>query len=383
MNSFHLLAPMEKQAMPLVRTAGGVVKSLLNKSVWRGAAKVGEKMITRGGTAGKIGKGIVGTSKVMPYLGAYGLAGMVAPALGVNLPGSELAFNIGAPAWSLLTAGPNAIRTARLASGKYDAEIEGDIREGASQAGRNFLTAMQHDKAVASDPKAYGDFMEANGLSQQGARDYMQQPKAGPGLWDRMSNVFTDPTANVIPVVRQRVYDQLQKEAMVKAMKDAYGIARAVTPGVRGLITSALPAAASAAAHNAPLVGKYVRHLPSAGQLGTAMGLGFIGMGANDLYKSVTDKPYDVERVQQEGLDAAQAGITKKLGNLSWLQRQALKIDPTLAFDGLEQNMPGVISSWEAENGQPLQRGWMGKIQQAWQHPKSYSYDAGGNRHYV
>ena len=216
MSYYHDLArPMEKKSWQLAKTVG---KSLFNKGFWQTAARGGEMLAARGGKLGTMGRGIELGAGAMhtaaPALGAYGIAGMVAQPFGIDLPGSELAFNAGMPGWGALVSAPSAIRSARLATGKYDGAVADDAKAGAGLAGQHWITATQMDGRNATDPAAYQKFLQENGINTAPEERYFSDhaPRQ-PGTWQQLGNIFTNPTANVVPRVQQQFYDQMHKGA--------------------------------------------------------------------------------------------------------------------------------------------------------------------------
>jgi hypothetical protein len=100
----------------------------------------------------------------------------------------------------------------------------------------------------------------------------------------------------------------------------------------------------------------------------------------------MSDKPYDTQAARERGYAGAQAAISQRLGNLSWMERLGLRLDPTLAVGKLEENLPGTIGAWENNTGNQFRPGWLSSTINTWKkggNPKYYTYDAAGQRHYI
>lgn len=387
MSHYHALAnPLTKEAMPLVRAAG---RSLMSKGLWRTAARGGEKLAERGGALGHAGSAIsTGANalhKASPYLAGYGLAGMVASPFGYDLPGSSLAFNVGAPGWGALTVAPSAIRSARLAGGGYNDAIKQDAQRGAQQAGTDWITATQADGRNAYDPASYQKFLQDNAINTSGADRYLGgNPVQHQNWWHRLGNTFENPTGNVMPEVQQGIYDQMHKGAsemekeamsMLKNIPKAYGALRAAGGG------------------------RLVSGYKALGKIpGRTLTTGFLGLSALDGYDAATsEKPYDEQQVMQEGYDGGQAGIRQGLAGMTPFQRRMAQFDPSLAVQRMDGKLPGAIANWEQQNGQAYQPGMLGSLSQfgqsvggavsgAWNGrgtPGFYSYDSAGNTNYL
>lgn len=405
MSPYLALAGPSKEAA----LGGGLLrrgaKSLFRNGFWSTAARGGEKLVARGGRGAILGKGIAGTAntvkKVSPVLGAYGMAGMVADPFGYDLPGSELAFNTAMPGWGALVSAPGAIRSGRLASGDYDAAIKEDAQAGARYAGQHFIEATQRDGRTAYDADSFKKFLDANGIDTRSAERYTNgEPLPRPSWWHRLGNTFNDPTANVIPHVQQGILDQMnkgasdemEKQAWMAAARGAWKLRRAVGSSAArgvGLGKGALGAETGNRAHAAWDATKAVaKARPTFNRVaGGAFTTAMVGSSALDGYDAVTsDKPYDEERIQQEGYDGAQAAIRDRLSKLTPFERRMAQMDPSLSVNRLEQQMPGSIAGWEQQKGQPYQQGILGSVSQAWQGrgtPEFYSTDSSGNRHYL
>jgi hypothetical protein len=398
MGAYHALAtPLHKQAaLPL----GAIGRSLMSRGLWGTAARGGQKLAQGGGRyaalGGHLATGASAMRKASPYLAGYGIAGMVADPLGYNLPGSSLAFNVGAPGWGALITAPSLIRSGRLATGNYNDDIERDARSGAQLAGRGWIQATQQHAPSAYDPGEYVRFLQANGIDTESAGRYLggQRPQQ-PGMWRRIGNAFENPTGNVVPEVQQRIYDNMFKGASYTEKNAFWGQAarlagRTAWQALRGQGKNVASAGWGATKANlrATAPGQFLARHPGVGKWGgRALTTGMIGLSAVDGYDAITsDKPYDEVAVQQEGYDGAQAAIRDRLSKMTPFQRRMAQFDPSLSVHALEQQMPGTIASWEQASGSPYQPGILGGVQQAWQGrgtPSFYSFDGAGNPQYI
>ncbi len=395
MSFYHALAnPLQKEAALPLRAIG---RSLWNRGLWGTAARGGEVLAARGGRFQGLGNAIQSGGNAMkdvsPYLAAYGAAGMVGQPLGYDLPGSSLAFNVGAPGWGALMTAPNAIRSARLSTGKYNDAIKADAERGASRAAQDWITATQHDGQTAYDPAAYVRFLQENGFDTEAAGKYFgEDPVRRPGMWKRLGNVFENPTGNVLPEVREQIhgritkqasFDWMEKAAMALAARGAWAAARGAGTGV--LRSSAR---AGGAAWKASAPGRFMTRHPNVGKWGgRTLNAGMLGLSAYDTADAVgSDTPYDPNAVAQEGYDGMQAAIRSRLAAMTPFERQMVQFDPSLAVNAMGTQMPGAVSAWEQANGMPYQRGFLGDMQNAWQSrgtPTFYSTDATGAPQYL
>lgn len=398
MSYYHALAttPLRKEAAVPFRAIG---RSLFRRGLWGTAARGGEVLAANGGRFAGLGGALQTGGKAMqsvsPYLTTYGMVGMVGEPLGLDLPGSHLALNVGAPGWGAAFTLPGAIRSARLASGKYDGAIQNDVMEGARRAGQEWITATQMNGQAAYDPAAYVRFLQENGIDTESAGAYFgQNPTQRPGMWKRLGNVFENPTGNVIPEVRERIYGQMFKQSsfnefeksawsLLKNVPRAYGLLRA---GGTGVIRSGVGAMRVGVRQTAPM--QFLKAHPNIGKWGgRAVSTGMLGLAGLDAADAIgSDTPYDQMAVQQEGYDGAQAAIRHNLSNLTPFQQHMARFDPSLAVNALEGRLPGSIAAWEQANGMPYQTGFLGGMQNAWNgrgNPTYYSYDAAGNENYL
>lgn len=409
MGAYHDLAnPLRKEAALPIAAIG---RSLMRRGLWNSVARGGEMLANKGGryatAGGLLSSGAKGVGKVAPYLTGYGIAGMVADPLGYNLPGSNLAFNIGAPGWGAVATAPSLVRTGRLATGKYDDSIEQDAMAGARIGGSQWIEATRQHAPSAYDSDAYVRFLQQNGIDTSAADRYLGPGRIQPqGMWRRVGNVFENPTGNVVPEVRQRIYDSMFKGAAYTELEKSAFIPTALRLGSKayrgfraagaGRIQSGLRSLRVGTGLTRPQaqnIGKWG---------GRTLTAGMLGMAAMDGYDAVTsDKPYDELAIQQEGYDGAQAAIRDRLSKMSPFQRRMAQLDPSLAVNALEQQLPGSVAEWERAKGQSYTPGLMGGLQQLWNTyqpvvsggirnawdsrgtPNFYSTDAAGNNHYL
>jgi hypothetical protein len=206
--------------------------------------------------------------------------------------------------------------------------------------------------------------------------------------------VFENPTGNVIPEVRERIHSQMFKGASLE--KNAFwGSAarlagRSAWQSLRGQGKNVVSAGWGAAKANmgATAPGRFLARHPNIGKWGgRTLNAGMLGLAAYDTADAVgSETPYDQTAVQQEGYDGAQAAIRHQLSNLTPFQQHMARLDPSLAVNALEGRLPGSVAAWEQANGMSYQPGFLSGIQNAWTgrgNPTYYSYDAGGNEHYL
>jgi hypothetical protein len=199
MNAFSELGHMQKSA-----------------GAWGALARQGTRMAANSGRVGRIGRGMesagnfMSKSRMAKGLGIYGMAGLVNP----DLPGSQLAMNIGMPVWAAANAVPGLIRSGRMATGDYAGKIEEDARYGAQAAGMGFLDVASRDPSLAVDPRGYDRAMREAQVPAYDPRmiESYRTGNFGPGpsWFSQLGNAAYDPTALALPQVRQRIYGQLQ-----------------------------------------------------------------------------------------------------------------------------------------------------------------------------
>ena len=341
----HPFALLEKRA-----GAGGLLtagaKSLWRSGAWKTLGKMTEKGITHGGNIGRMSQLTQPVANAMSgrlghTLTAYGLAGMAAPVFGVDLPGSHLALNLGMPIIGAMNSGASAITAARANSEKGRAAIQQDVQTGAGQAAQDFISGLHVNPGVASDADVYRNFSEQIGRGMTGADKYTNSGYKPSGVFSTVKNLFEDPDE----LIKNRTRHYIQQR-MPELLKGA-GIGRLMGRAMTGLTVG-----------------------------GATLGLGSSIFGKNT---------HNAEDMQNEGYSATQAAIQNRLKNMTSLERMAVKMDPTLAANGVAQKFPEAFKAWEAKYG-PLQRGMIASTVNAFRNPgpaKFYSTDAGGNKNFV
>ncbi len=276
-------------------------------------------------------------------LTGYGLAGLAAPAIGVNLPGSDLAMNATMPGMGALFTAPGLITTGRLATKGNQAKILEDAKTGAREAVGDVMSLTQSDPRYASHADLYRRFMsQYSPVTSQQAGRYETGQVAPLSMWGNMSAAFSDPQAIVNNQIDQRIPGMLSKMAGIGSVFRAAG--------------HVLPWAVAAG------------------------GVGAVGHAA------LRDKPYDAAQVQSRGYAATQAAMQKKLQGLTGVERTALRLDPTIIGQQAEKVLPGTISQWEARTGNKHQPGMLSNLIDSWGKGGNntyYEYDAAGARQYL
>jgi hypothetical protein len=348
MHPFAELEHLTKQAVN-GRALWEGVKRVASNGVWKSVGNAADKRIAATG-GGLLSKGLSSTSRFMngtpgKVLSGYGLLGLAEPLLPFELPGSQLAMNVAMPGWGALFTAPSAITSARMAGKGNRERLKGDVMEGGRRATDDFLSAINANPGVLQQPGSYRKFM-SDYVDMSGADPYIRNDYAAPKLnkWRQLQSVFSDP---------QMLIDDITRTEAQKAMNS------------------------SALRKKADIVGTGMK------ALGWLSGIAGVGATGHALLK---DKPYDAEKAQAEGYNAAQAAIQKKLNGLNGLERFALRMDPTFAAYKLDQIVPGTIKRWEQQTGTKFSPGWLSRTNEAWRSggkPSYYQYDADGNRHYA
>ena len=277
------------------------------------------------------------SGKPMRYAGYYGLAGMLSPFAGINLPGSHLAMGLSMPGFEAIRMGGNAIRTARMGSAKNQQALRADVERGAQQAGQDFISALQQDPSVAYQSGRFRSFLEQQGRHPAMLDYYRNNTYKPMSTWGKIKAGLNNPQNLVSNQTDKRIWEQMGKSA-------SWGgtVFGKVLPWTFGILGT------GAAAHAA------------------------------------FSNPYDRDQAQQRGYSAAQIKMQDRLNGLSKWERFGLQLDPTMAVDKLESVMPGTISGWENSTGQQFQRGWLSNLRNGKpEDQKFYTWDAYGNRKYI
>lgn len=341
----HPFAALEKKANA-GRLIGAGIKGLWNNGAWKTLGQVANRGVARGGLIGGVSKAVMPVANAMSgttgkALGLYGMAGVAAPAVGVDLPGSDLAFNLGMPIIGSMYTGANLIRSGRAASQKGQQQLRGDIETGASQAAQDFISGLHVDPRVASDPSAYRNFSAQLGHGMDAADTYTKGGYQRPGAWGRTQSLFGNSDSLIQGEVRQKIQQYLPG-----LMKGA-GIGKIFGNTIKGLTVG-----------------------------GATLGLG---------NAMLSKKPYDATTIQGEGYAAAQAAIQNRLRNMSDFERMAARWDPTVAGNAIAQKFPSAMKQWESKYG-PFRRGMLANVAQTFQNgtnTRFYSTDAGGNKNFI
>lgn len=296
-------------------------------SVWNGAKLLG----TKGNSAfhraaGKAGD--VMTSRPAQITGYYGMASMIP---GLDLPGSQLAQNVMMPGWSALQGVTSAVKGYRMQDPRHQQALEQDVRAGAAQAGAQFLHSAAGTPGVLNSGSAYLDSLSAAGADTSGAKKFLDKGYKPMGWWERAGAAFNDPQQIIDNETRVRAQEMLQKGASEK---------QAMFKAIGGLISK----------------------VPKA--FGPVLAPAMAAGGAYGLYDATFGSPYDRDAARTAGFDAANAGISKRLDNMSWLERQMATVDPTVMAGAVESKLPGSINAWEQGTGATYQPGLLGSFTQ-------------------
>lgn len=277
-------------------------------------------------------------------LSAYGLTGLGAGVMGYNLPGSELAMNIGTPGLGLLHAAPNLITAARANTAGNKLRLQDDVLSGARQAGSDAIALGEADPRFLTNAKLMADYIKQRDPHTSAMIDRYSKGGYKPlSNWQKATSLISDSQALIDDKIDKRIYTSMYKSA--KWFQTAKNVASNVLPW-----------------------------------LSVTAGIGGIG------YAALRDKPYDEQSAQTKGYAGAQAKIQQELGKLSEFERLSLRLDPTLFADKIEKTMPGTIKEWEGRRGAKLQPGLLSSIKKSWETgdtPKFYQYDINNNRHYL
>jgi hypothetical protein len=344
-------AGMEKSALN-AKTLWNGAKAVFHNGVWQQVGKAADKRIASG-AGGALARGTKTTADFLSgqtggvaskALMGYGLTAMVP---GLDLPGNELAMNVTAPILGAAFSAPSLITAARAKSDAGKAAIEGDVTAGSQAAVGDFMSGLNANPGIVQNKGMYRKFMEDNGIDFKGADAYAKNTYAGAmGGLRKMQNLFSDSQQVIGHETRRQIQEQFNKQAALGNVLGKIG-----------------------------------------GGIGKTFKYGTPPLAAYGIYDAVSrGKAHDEQSTQQEGYAATQAAIQKKMDGLSDMERFALKIDPTLAAQKMDEVMPGSIKRWEGQTGQKFQPGLIASTMNAWKSggtPSFYERDAGGGRHYV
>lgn len=284
-------------------------------------------------------------------LNIYGLGGMAASMAGYDLPGSQLAMNVTTPGLGVLFTAPSVIQSGRLMSAKNQDKVTDDVKFGAREAVGDLMSLSQADPRYASNADFYKQFMSQYSpeVSATSNKYMLGDPTNPLSRLSMLRSAFSDPQAIVNNQIDQRVPGLLAKAGAEKAAM------------------SALKAVGTAAGHALPWL--------------------FAGGGTVALGHSIlSDKPYDETQVRQRGYAAAQAAMQKKLSAMNPFERLAVRFDPTLIGQQVENHLPGTLAQWEQKTGQKFQPGLLASAVDSWNkggENSYYEYDSTGTRKYV
>jgi hypothetical protein len=344
-------AGLEKSALN-AKTLWNGAKAVFHNGAWREVGKIADKRIASG-KGGVISKGV---KPVADFLSGQtgGLAsaalagyGLTAAVPGLDLPGNEFAMNVTTPILGLGMATPSILSAMRAKSDKGKAAIEGDVTAGSQAAVGDFMSGLNANPGMVQGKGNYRKFMEDNGIKFDQADAYAKNSYKDPmGMFKSVQNLLSDSQKNIGHETRRQIQNQLNKQAAIG--------------GVLGKV---------------------------GGGIGKVFKYGTPSLTAYGIYNAASrDKAHDEQAIQQEGYAATQVAIQKKMDSMSKMERFALKLDPTLAAQKMDDLVPGSIKRWEAQTGNTFQPGLIASTMNAWKKggtPSFYETDAGGARHYV
>lgn len=345
-------ADMEKAALNTQSLWNGA-KAVFNNGTWHSAGRLVDRGINRGDAIGSIARGVKPVTNFLSgqtggvaskALMGYGLTAMVP---GLDLPGNELAMNVSTPILGAAFSAPSLISAMRAKSDKGKAAIKGDVTAGSQAAVGDFMSGLNANPGIVQNKGTYRQFMEQNGIDFKGADAYAKNSYKDPmSGFRQIQSLFSDSQKVIGHETRRQIQEQFNKQAGIGSALGTIG-----------------------------------------GGLGKVLKYGVPPLAAYGVYDAVTrDKAHDEQSTQQEGYAATQAAIQKKMDSLSGMERFALKIDPTLAAQKVDEIVPGSIKRWEGQTGQKFQPGMISSTMNAWKtggKPSFYEYDAGGARHYI
>ena len=295
----------------------------------------------------KTGKAMWGSTNLAKGLTGYGLAGMAAPLAGVNLPGSDLAFNTIMPGMGALFSAPGAITAARASTGKNQQLLREDVTRGARTAAGDLISLAHQDPNFAKQRDLFSQYVRHTSPELADMADNYRQGGIKPmGGWDGMSALFSDPQKLINNRVDMNIQNMLGKSGSVGGA--VWGGAKKVFPW-----------------------------------LFPTLGVGMVGQSL------LSEKPYDETQAQSRGYAGATTKLQDKLNGMTGMQRFLVGLDPSLMTRQIEQQMPGTLAQWEQNNGQKYQPGFLGKMtggmpgEDPTANVSYYQMDAAGQRKYL
>ena len=281
----------------------------------------------------------------------YGLTGMGAQAAGYDLPGSNLVMTASTPILGAMFAAPSLITSARANRSGNQARIKEDLLTGARGAGSDMMSLGQMDSRFLTQPNLAHQYLQQNDADTAKLVDKYRTGQHQPmSRWKRMQSLFEDPDALIGDRVDSRISGMIAQPP--SAMLKSGGVGKALSTGFSHVFPWLFPTAA----------------------------VGMIGHAA------LRDKPYDELDIQRRGYAGAQTKMQQQLGQLSGMERFALKMDPTLFASRLEKQLPGTIGTWEKKHGQQFKPGMISSLVDSWKkggEHNYYSYGVDGSRHYL
>ena len=345
---------LEKAGTTLLRKGIG---SMLRNGSWSTLDRVANRYAQQGGVGGRLARLATPVAKTMTgpvgsTLGAYGFLGTMSDAfLGTDLPGTSLALNIGMPVVGAMTTSSNLIKARRAGSDEGKMAIKSDIETGANRAAQDFLSGLHIDPNVTNNVDAYRKFSEQIGRGMKGADTYTNsgyKPLTGVGKLQALIGNSNDLIQNQARMQVQNILPSMMKESSLRSLYTAGSklVSKANT-GINALVAG-----------------------------GATIGLASAVLGK---------KPHDSEAMENEGYAAAQAAIQNRLKGMSSIERMAVRLDPTLAANGIASKFPKAMKDWESQYG-PLKRNTLARVVnnfQTGEGTRFYSTDAGGNKNFI
>lgn len=351
---------MDTRSQTLTKEAGKLdllkgLHNMVRHGVWKTVAKNTAETSLPGRVsrlffnpaAGEAGK----STLLAKGLAGYGFAGMAEPLTGVDLPGSDLAFNTTMPVLGALFAAPGMITTGRMMSRENQNKLKEDAMSGARTAAGDLITLTQMDPRFATEKGRYSQYLRQYQPELMDMADnYRTGSYKAPTGWHTARMAVNDPQSLINNRVDRHMFDYL-RGGMTKS-QSLRKQANAFTKGFGHVFPWLFPTAA----------------------------VGMIGHAA------LADKPYDVEQATARGYAGAQVKLQEELDKMNTLQRFGVSMDPSLLARKLDEKLPGTLNQWQQSTGQAFRPGWIARIADRWNkggETKFYEYDAAGRRHYI